>query len=267
MNSLHFSSSLPLLPSLSGRPLPYIAPQCCYFGSSDHRQHKHHLSRSSLSFNLSNFRLSYMSTNALSNEGTIPVMNFEELAEKDWSFLEMDDDPQAGNNVRRIISAGELESTSKVLVTFGSEGFVDRLFDTSNCQLLLVVHDSLLVLACIKEKYDKIKCWQGELIYVPDKWAPFDVVYIYYLPALPFTLDQVFEALAERCLPGARIVIGHPLGRQVLEQQRQEFPNCIVSDLPDKMTLEKVAVAHFFEMADFVDEPGFYLTVLKFNGA
>lgn len=66
---------------------------------------------------------------------------------------------------------------------------------------------------------------------------------------------------------GARIVIGHPLGRQVLEQQRQEFPNCIVSDLPDKMTLEKVAVAHSFEMADFVDEPGFYLTVLKFNGA
>ncbi|KAI6696656.1 hypothetical protein NL676_016775 [Syzygium grande] len=88
-----------------------------------------------------------------------------------------------------------------------------------------------------------------------------------HLQALPFTLDQVFEALAERCLPGARIVIGHPLGRQVLEQQRQEFPNCIVSDLPDKMTLEKVAVAHSFEMADFVDEPGFYLTVLKFNGA
>lgn len=202
MNSLHFSSSLPLLPSLSGRPLPYIAPQCCYFGSSDHHQHKHHLSRSSLSFNLSNFRLLYMSTNALSNEGTIPVVNFEELAEKDWSFLEMDDDPQAGNNVRRIISAGELESTSKVLVTFCSEGFVDRLVDMSYCQLLLVVHDSLLVLACIKEKYDKVKCWQGELIYVPDKWAPFDVVYIYCLPALPFTLDQVFEALAERCLPG-----------------------------------------------------------------
>ncbi|KAF8019824.1 hypothetical protein BT93_G0499 [Corymbia citriodora subsp. variegata] len=235
MNSLHFSSSLPLSPSLSQHPLPYVTPQCCYFGSSDHRQRKHYFSRSSLSYphtasNLSNFHLSYMGTNALSNEGTVPVMNFEELVEKDWSFLEMDDNPQVGHNVQRIISAGELESTSK-------------------------------------EIYDKVKCWQGELIYVPEKWVPFDVVYIYYLPALLFTLDQVFEALAKQCLPGARVVISHPLGRQVLDQQRQDFPDCIVSDLPDKMTLEKVAVAHSFEMAEFVDEPGFYLTVLKFNGA
>ncbi|XP_030516112.1 uncharacterized protein LOC115729641 [Rhodamnia argentea] len=272
MNSLCFSSSPPLFPSLCQRPLHYTTPQCCYFGSNDHRQCKRHFSRSSLSYpytasTLSNFHLSYMGANALSNEGTVPVMNFEELIEKDWSFLEMDDNPQVGHNVGRIISAGELESTSKVLVSFGSEGFVDRLVDTSSCQLLLVVHDSLLVLACIKEKYDKVKCWQGELIYVPEKWAPFDVAYIYYLPALPFSLDQVFEALAKRCLPGARVIISHPLGRQVLEQQRQEFPDCIVSDLPDKMTLEKVAVAHSFEMAEFVDEPGFYLTVLKFNGA
>ncbi|KAI3412263.1 uncharacterized protein J3R85_017638 [Psidium guajava] len=268
MNSLHFSSSLPLFPSLCQQPLPYTGPQCCYYSSSDYRHCKHHFSHSSLSYPYTaNFRLSYMGANALSNEGTVPVMNFEELIEKDWSFLEMDDSPQVGHNDGRIISAGELESTSKVLVSFGSEGFVDRLVDTSNCQLLLVVHDSLLVLACIKEKYDKVKCWQGELIYVPEKWAPFDVAYIYYLPALPFALDQVFEALAKRCLPGARVVIGHPLGRQVLEQQRQEFPDCVLSDLPDKMTLEKVAIAHSFEMAEFVDEPGFYLTVLKFNGA
>ena len=67
-------------------------------------------------------------------------------------------------------------------------------------------------------------------------------------------------------MSGARVVISHPLGRQVLEQQRQEFPDRVISDLPDKMTLEKVAAAHSFEISEYVDKAGYYLAVLKFNG-
>lgn len=120
--------------------------------------------------------------------------------EKDWSFLETE--PTHDKNLDRIISAGKIEPTSKVLVSLSSEGFVDRLVDTSEQKLLLVIHDSLLTLACIKEKYDKVKCWQGELVYVPEKWAPLDVAFIYFLPALPFTLDQILGTLAKRCQPG-----------------------------------------------------------------
>lgn len=50
----------------------------------------------------------------------------------------------------------------------------------------------------------------------------------------------------------------------MLAQQRKHFPDVIVADLPDKMTLEKVAKAHSFKMKKFVDEPGLYLAVLKF---
>ncbi|XP_075665109.1 uncharacterized protein LOC142634699 [Castanea sativa] len=162
---------------------------------------------------------------------------------------------------------GEIEETSKVLVSIGSEGFLDQLVDSSKCQLLLVVHDSLFLLAGIKEKYDKVKCWQGELIYVPEKWRPLDVVFLYFLPALSFNLDQVFGALAKLCLRGARVVISHPQGRDVLKQQQQQNPDVIISDLPKKMTLQKVAADHSFDVAEFVDEPGFYLAVLKFSDA
>ncbi|XP_052173142.1 uncharacterized protein LOC127788642 isoform X2 [Diospyros lotus] len=163
-------------------------------------------------------------------------------------------------------SNGEIRETSRVMISTGSEAFVDQIVNSLPSQLLLLVHDSLLVLACIKEKYDTVKCWQGELIYVPEKWAPFDVVFLYFLPALPFKLDQVLGALAKHCLPGARIVISHPKGREVLEQQRRQFPDVVISNLPDKLTLQNVAADHSYQMIEFVDEPGFYLAVLKFKG-
>ncbi|KAK6149249.1 hypothetical protein DH2020_016774 [Rehmannia glutinosa] len=203
-----------------------------------------------------------------SNQGTDSVIHFEDFVEKDWSFLDTDETNGDGEHMQkidRIISAGNIKETSKVLVSIGSEAFVDRVVYSSPCEQLFVVHDSLLILACIKEKYDKVKCWQGEVINVPEKWTSFDVVFLYFLPALPFELDQVLAALAKRCLPGARVVISHPQGRQVVEEQKQQYPDVVVSSLPEKMTLQNTAVDHSFEVVEFVDEPGFYLAVLRLN--
>ncbi|KAK9943900.1 hypothetical protein M0R45_009490 [Rubus argutus] len=151
--------------------------------------------------------------------------------------------------------------TEGVVSVINFEDFAEK-----DC-LLLVVHDSLFVLAGIKEKHDKVKCWQGELIYVPDKWAPLDVVFLYFLPAVPFNLGQVFGALAKCFSPGARVVISHPQGREVLEKQRQQYPDVITSDLPEKSILTEVAAENCFELTNHVDEPGLYLAALKFVGA
>ncbi|KAK4413078.1 hypothetical protein Salat_2955000 [Sesamum alatum] len=194
------------------------------------------------------------------------VVHFEDFVEKDWSFLDPDEVNNDGEHMQKIdqiISAGNIKETSKVLVSIGSEAFVDRVVDSSPCEQLLVVHDSLFILACIKEKYDKVKCWQGKLINAPEKWTHFDVVFLYFLPALPFELDQVLAVLASRCLPGARLVISHPGGRQILEEQQQQYSDIVVSDLPEQMTLKSTAANHSFEVVEFVDEPGFYLAVLR----
>ncbi|GAB4843766.1 hypothetical protein Ancab_013731 [Ancistrocladus abbreviatus] len=200
------------------------------------------------------------------DQGEAASLEFEDIAEKDWSILDRGDTTskeECNRKNDRIIAAGNIGETSKVLVSLGSNDFMDRLVGTSPCQFLLLVHDSLFLLAGVKERYDKVKCWQGELIYAPEKWAPFDAVFLYFLAALPFKLDEVFRALSSRCSPGARVVISHPQGRQVLEQQRLQFPDVVISDLPDKTSLEKVAADHSFLMNEFVDEPGFYLAVLE----
>jgi hypothetical protein len=63
------------------------------------------------------------------------------------------------------------------------------------------------------------------------------------------------------------LVISHPQGREVLEQQKKQYQDVVTSDLPDKMTLQKAAANHSFEMVEYVDEPGFYLTVLRLSDA
>ncbi|CAN8317935.1 unnamed protein product [Cochlearia groenlandica] len=198
-------------------------------------------------------------------EESVSMVDFNE---KDWSFLEsmvIDDSTEHTEKLEKIVKAGEISESSRVLVSLSSESFVDRLVEFSPSQLLLIVHDSLFVLACVKEKYDKVKCWQGELIYVPEKWSPLDVVFLYFLPALPFDLEEVFKTLSQRCSSGARVVISHPQGRQGLEEQRKEFSDLVVSDLPDESTLRNVAKKHLFEITQFLDEQGLYLAVLKFS--
>uniref|UniRef100_A0A5B6Z0U6 Uncharacterized protein n=1 Tax=Davidia involucrata TaxID=16924 RepID=A0A5B6Z0U6_DAVIN len=274
MNSIFLPSSLlPLRPPLrQSAPCFHFQPRynCCYHNhSTGHRLSFLSLPSTFISLHSLRNHQSCIGATIPSNEGAVSVINVEDFMEKDWSFLDTDEtnsDEQLKQKIDRIISAGEIGETSKVLVSIGSEGFVDRIVDSSPCQLLLVAHDSLFVLAGIKEKYDKVKCWQGELIYVPEKWAPFDVVFLYFLPAFPFKLGQVFEALARHCLPGARLVISHPQGREVVEHQRRQYPDVVISDLPDEMTLQNVAADHSFEIVEFEDEPGFYLAVLKFKG-
>lgn len=62
-------------------------------------------------------------------------------------------------------------------------------------------------------------------------------------------------------------MISHPQGREVLEQQRKQFPDVIISDLPEKLTLEKAASDHSLDLVEFMDDPGFYLAVLKLSSA
>lgn len=205
MNSLYLSSSAPVS-SLSCKSSLCLLKKPQYICSSNLCFNGYN--RAILSYLLKPKSLFPVSTHQTSIGSTLPsdegVVSVMDLIEKDWSFLDSDE-LNSDENIQKIdhiISAGEINHSSRVLVSIGSEGFVDRVVASSPCSFFLVVHDSLFVLACIKEKYDEVKCWQGELIYVPEKWAPLDVVFLYFLPALPFTLDQVFRALADRCSPG-----------------------------------------------------------------
>ncbi|XP_019413743.1 PREDICTED: uncharacterized protein LOC109325688 [Lupinus angustifolius] len=103
---------------------------------------------------------------------------------------------------------------------------------------------------------------------INEKWTLFDVVFLYFLPALPFKLDKIVGSLAKKCSPvSGRVIISHSQGRKVLEQQLQQYPDIVVSDLPGQTNLQRVAAAHSFDVAEFVDKPALYLVVLICSGA
>lgn len=205
MNSILLSPTLPLHSLQSSPSHPSQPPYVNVLITTNNSQFGC-ISSLSLSLSIPSNSRHYSTSivTALPSDEGGPV-SVEDFMEKDWSFLDSDDfnsKEDHNQNISRIVSSARIEETSRVLVSIGSAGFVDRLLHTSPCSFLLVVHDSLFVLAAIKAKYDEVKCWQGELIRVPKKWVPLDVVFLYFLPALPFKLDQIFGTLAKCCSPG-----------------------------------------------------------------
>eukprot|EP01018_Ginkgo_biloba_P037246 Gb_39344 [translate_table: standard] len=203
------------------------------------------------------------SASALYNPKTTPINlpHSKALFDRDWSFLEQN--PNSSKAVvEQVVSAGEVEQASKVLVCMGTEAFVDYLCSSFSCKVF-VLHYSLFILASIKEKHDRVRCRQGGIVPLASSWAPLDVVFINYLPALSCSLDQMFQTLVQNCAPGARVIISHTQGRDQINVHKKSNPDVITGDLPDRIKLEKVLESYPLQLINFSDESGFYLATLK----
>lgn len=65
---------------------------------------------------------------------------------------------------------------------------------------------------------------------------------------------------------GGRVILSFDLGREVVEQKhKKQFPDMVTYDLPDRIALTKAASEHSFLITEFLDEPTFYLAVLRFR--
>lgn len=142
------------------------------------------------------------------DSSTSPVTD---IVERDWSFLEPNQ--TLLHEADRIIAAAGIRPDSKVLTVIPSVGFVNRLVESFPCELLVATHESLLVLAKIKENHDSVRCWQGGIDAVPERFGPFDVVFLCYFPAMGVSIDQALGYLAARCSEGlnSKTLILEPL--------------------------------------------------------
>ncbi|CAN6290119.1 unnamed protein product [Urochloa humidicola] len=194
-----------------------------------------------------------------------------DVVEKDWSFLE-----PAGAGLQRALAAAALSPASRVLAVTPTASFVGALLASSPCELLVAAHESLYVLAGVKEAHDEVRCFHlegggggrggGVVEAVPERFDDFDAVFVCYFPGMGISAAALLKSLAKRCSKGARVVMFLDQGRQNFEQHRREHPEVVTSDLPSKSSLEKAASGNKYEMTEFVDEPTLYLAVLQFQG-
>ncbi|GJN40559.1 hypothetical protein PR202_gb29790 [Eleusine coracana subsp. coracana] len=194
-----------------------------------------------------------------------------DVVEKDWSFLE-----STGACLPRALAAGALTPASRVLAVTPTAPFVDALLASSPCELLVAAHESLYVLAGVKEEHDEVRCFHlegggggrggGVVEAVPERFNDFDAVFVCYFPGMGISAAALLKSLAKRCSKGARVVIFLDQGRQNLEQQRREHPDVVTSDLPSRSALEKAASGNKYILAEFADDSNLYLAVLQFQG-
>ncbi|KAF3340146.1 hypothetical protein FCM35_KLT15917 [Carex littledalei] len=188
------------------------------------------------------------------------LVTHEDLNERDWSFVEVE---KADDKMARVISSASLPPSSRVLVALPTPSFVDQLIDASMPQHVVAYHESLVMLSNVKELRDEVRCFQGGVTTVPTKFSPFDAVFVCYFPGMGVSLGQLLRSHASLCSSGSRVVIFFEQGRETIEIHRQQFPDRVTSDLPELETLKKVASTNGFELIEFVDEPTFYVAVLR----
>ena len=142
-----------------------------------------------------------------------------DIVEKDWSFLE-----SAGANLQRALAAGALSPASRVLALTPTVSFVSSLLASSPCELLVAAHESMYVLAGVKEAHDEARCfhlegggggrggrcwtwrkgsWGGGVVEaVPERFDDFDVVFVCYFPGMGVSAAALLKSLAKRCSKG-----------------------------------------------------------------
>uniref|UniRef100_A0A0D9VRG7 Uncharacterized protein n=1 Tax=Leersia perrieri TaxID=77586 RepID=A0A0D9VRG7_9ORYZ len=194
-----------------------------------------------------------------------------DVVERDWSFL--DASAAGATGLARALEAGALSPASRVLAVTPAPSFVDALLSGTPCELLVAAHESLYVLAGIKEEHDEVRCFHlegggggrggGVVEAVPERFDAFDAVFVCYFPGMGVSAAALVKSLAKRCSKGARVVIFLDQGRQNLEQHRREHPEVVTSDLPNRTSLEKAIAGSKFEIVEFVDETALYLAVLQ----
>ncbi|KAJ7522654.1 hypothetical protein O6H91_18G021300 [Diphasiastrum complanatum] len=162
----------------------------------------------------------------------------------------------------RVVAAGEVLSSSRVLVCVGNEIFADQLALASP-NSVDVFHLSLEVLARVKEKHDNFRCWHGELKDVLYGVNPYDVVFLNFLPAIAFDDAHLFRTIVHSCRPGAKVVVSHIMGSNHLRLQRERDLSTILRDLPNFMQLKAYCACVHMELLSFQDDHDFYLATLK----
>lgn len=85
-----------------------------------------------------------------------------------------------------------------------------------------------------------VRTWVGDIIDLPNYYAPFDAV---FFNAVFCNVHDQRQALLRAALltkPGGWIVISHPLGRTWLEEYSRSNPSIVPHRLPEKQELEKL---------------------------
>jgi riboflavin kinase len=108
-----------------------------------------------------------------------------------------------------------------------------------------------------------VRTWVGDVIDLPNYYAPFDAVFFNAVFCNVHDQRQALLRASMLTRPGGWIVVSHPLGRTWLEEYSKENPNIVPHRLPEKHELEKVIYDLPLELMYYRDSFSTFVAKMK----
>lgn len=114
-----------------------------------------------------------------------------------------------------------------------------------------------------KKRYPQVKFWQGDVLELPDEFAPFDL--IVFNACFGNIIDQDAVLLKSKSLlnENGRIAITQPMGNSFVKQLQEAEPELVLTLLPDSEKLAYFADMLKMSILHFRDESNLYVAVLE----
>ncbi len=120
------------------------------------------------------------------------------------------------------------------------------------------------MLAQAKAKYGRsVKYVQQDVIDLPGKEGPFDVVFCNAVFGNIYDQRQALKAIHSLLAEGGRLVISHPMGKDFVRRLKEVRPEYNIKELPDESEITPLLESQGLSLIEFVDEPELYLAIAK----
>ena len=114
-----------------------------------------------------------------------------------------------------------------------------------------------------KAKYGRsVKYVQQDVIDLPGKEGPFDVVFCNAVFGNIYDQRQALKAIHSLLAEEGKLVISHPMGKDFVRRLKERYPEDI-TELPDGSSIGPLLESGGFSLIQFIDEPELYLAIAK----
>jgi hypothetical protein len=105
-------------------------------------------------------------------------------------------------SLQKIAKAANLQPAYKVLDCGCGVGRLLPHLLAAGVQDIVAVDLSVMMIALVKEQFDDVRCWQGDIVDLPATFGPFDVVFLNEVLESVHSQEVVLQAVARLLRPG-----------------------------------------------------------------
>jgi riboflavin kinase len=170
--------------------------------------------------------------------------------------------PEIEERTARIVALAALPSGARVLDVGSGVGVLIRHLQAGGASHIVACDLSEQMLANARQRHgDAIEYYLGDIIDFPGVSEPFDAVFFNAVFGNVYDPDGALARARALLRAGGVVVLSHPMGRAWHTRLREQNPEMVPRDLPDRTETERLFSRTGFDLRTAIDEPDLYVMV------